>query len=435
MDLTVIGTGYVGLVSGTCFAETGHNVICVDKAVDKIAALERGEVPIYEPRLDELIRRNVKRGRLKFSTDLAASIAQAEVVFIAVGTPQDEDGSADLTQVVSAAKEIGRALTGPLIVATKSTVPVGTGEKVRAAIASVTDIAVDIVSNPEFLKEGAAIDDFMKPDRIIIGTDSEHAKELMADLYAPFQRTSNRIVFMDLRSAEMTKYAANAMLATRISFMNEVANLCEAVGADVNKVRAGIGSDPRIGPSFLFPGVGFGGSCFPKDIRALMNTADEAGAPFQILNAVDAVNLAQKKRLTQKIVGEFGEDLSKLKFAVWGLAFKPQTDDMREAPAIDLIESLLERGATVHATDPEAGATAKRLFGDRITLFDDQYACLEGCDALVVVTEWNEFRRPNFKRIRELLAQPYVFDGRNLFEPNHMLKMGIQYHCIGRPNG
>ena len=435
MDLTVIGTGYVGLVSGTCFAETGHNVICVDKAVDKIAALERGEVPIYEPRLDELIRRNVKRGRLKFSTDLAASIAQAEVVFIAVGTPQDEDGSADLTQVVSAAKEIGRALTGPLIVATKSTVPVGTGEKVRAAIASVTDIAVDIVSNPEFLKEGAAVDDFMKPDRIIIGTDSEHAKELMADLYAPFQRTSNRIVFMDLRSAEMTKYAANAMLATRISFMNEVANLCEAVGADVNKVRAGIGSDPRIGPSFLFPGVGFGGSCFPKDIRALMNTADEAGAPFQILNAVDAVNLAQKKRLTQKIVGEFGEDLSKLKFAVWGLAFKPQTDDMREAPAIDLIESLLERGATVHATDPEAGATAKRLFGDRITLFDDQYACLEGCDALVVVTEWNEFRRPNFKRIRELLAQPYVFDGRNLFEPNHMLKMGIQYHCIGRPNG
>ncbi len=432
MDLTVIGTGYVGLVAGTCFAETGHSVICVDKDEKKIERLEQGEVPIYEPRLEELIERNVKHGRLKFSTALAPAVARAEVVFIAVGTPQDEDGSADLSHVLAVAREIGKALTGPIIVATKSTVPVGTGEKIRQTIAEVTDIQVDIVSNPEFLKEGAAVDDFLKPDRIIIGTDSEEAKAVMADLYAPFQRTSNRIVFMDLRSAEMTKYAANAMLATRISFMNEIANLCEQVGADVNRVRMGMGSDPRIGPSFLFPGVGFGGSCFPKDIRALMKTSEEAGRPLRILSAVDEVNKAQKQRLLQKIVAAFGEDLSGKTFGIWGLAFKPETDDMREAPAVELIEGLLARGAKVRATDPEANANARQLFGDRIEVLEDHYACLAGCDALVVVTEWNEFRRPNFKRIRELLAQPYVFDGRNVFEPSTMQKMGLVYDCIGR---
>lgn len=434
MDLTVIGTGYVGLVAGTCFAETGHSVICVDKDEAKIEALMSGQVPIYEPRLEELIKRNTRKKRLTFSTDLASSVAQAEVVFIAVGTPQDEDGSADLSHVLGVATEIGRALTGPMIVATKSTVPVGTGEKVRAAISEVTDIAVDVVSNPEFLKEGAAVDDFLKPDRIIIGTDSEFAKEVMADLYAPFNRISNRILFMDIRSAEMTKYTANAMLATRISFMNEVANLCEKVGADVNKVRLGVGSDPRIGASFLFPGAGFGGSCFPKDIRALRKTSEEAGAPLEILAAVDSVNVQQKSVLASKVVSVFGEDLSTKTIAVWGLAFKPQTDDMREAPAIELIKGLLRRGASIRANDPEAGPNARQIFGDEITIVDDQYDCLTGCDALVIVTEWNEFRRPNFKRMRELLEQPYVFDGRNLFEPKRMKQMGLEYFCIGRPS-
>ncbi len=433
MDLTVIGTGYVGLVAGTCFAETGHSVVCVDKDEAKIEALNAGEVPIYEPRLSELIKRNTKKGRLTFSTDLPAGVARAEVVFIAVGTPQDEDGSADLSHVLAVAREIGDALTGPMIVATKSTVPVGTGAKVKAAIAEVTDIAVDVVSNPEFLKEGAAVDDFLKPDRIIIGTDSEFAKETMADLYAPFNRTSNRILFMDVRSAEMTKYAANAMLATRISFMNEIANLCEQVGADVNRVRMGIGSDPRIGKSFLFPGAGFGGSCFPKDIRALRKTSEEAGAPLEILGAVDRVNINQKQVLLQKVVDVFGEDLSGKTFGVWGLAFKPQTDDMREAPSIQLIKGLTSRGAKVRANDPEAAENARRIFGDDITICEDQYECLQGCDALVIVTEWNEFRRPNFKRIRELLSSPHVFDGRNLFEPQRMRQMHLEYHCIGRP--
>jgi len=434
LDIAVVGTGYVGLVSGTCLAETGHNVVCVDKDVAKIEALKRGEVPIYEPRLESLVRRNFERNRLSFTTDLAAAVGPAEVVFIAVGTPQDEDGSADLSHVLTVATEIGKALTGPLIVATKSTVPVGTGEKVKAAIQAVTDIDIDVVSNPEFLKEGAAVDDFMKPDRIIVGTDSEQAREVMTDIYAPFQRTSNRIVFMDVRSAEMTKYAANAMLATRISFMNEMANLCESVGADIGKVRLGIGSDPRIGSSFLFPGCGFGGSCFPKDIRALVRTSQEASTPLEILEAVDRINERQKTVLLNKIVSSFGEDLSDKRFAVWGLAFKPQTDDMREAPSITIINGLLDRGATVCATDPEALETARGIFGDRIELTEDPYECLEGADALVVVTEWNEFRRPNFKRIRELLKQPHIFDGRNLFEPKNMKKMGLNYDCIGRSN-
>ena len=432
MDIAVVGTGYVGLVTGTCLSETGHNVVCVDKDAEKIRLLNDGQVPIYEPRLADLIKKNVRKNRLSFTTDLAAAIGPAEVAFIAVGTPQDEDGSADLTHVLTVAREIGKAITGPLIVATKSTVPVGTGEKVKAAIESVTDIGVDVVSNPEFLKEGAAVQDFMKPDRIIIGTESDEAREVMTDLYAPFQRTSNRIVFMDVRSAEMTKYAANAMLATRISFMNEVANLCESVGADVSKVRLGIGSDPRIGSSFLFPGCGFGGSCFPKDIRALLRTSEEAEAPLTLLKTVDQINERQKTRLLTKITGAFGNDLSGLKFGVWGLAFKPQTDDMREAPAITIINGLLERGATVTATDPEALETAKDLFKDRVELTEDPYQCVESADALVVVTEWNEFRRPNFKKIRESLKQPFIFDGRNIFEPKNMKKMGFIYHCIGR---
>jgi UDPglucose 6-dehydrogenase len=433
MELTVVGTGYVGLVAGTCFAETGHQVTCVDKDAQKIEMLRRGEVPIYEPRLPELIQRNVEKGRLSFTTDLAKAIQKTEVAFIAVGTPADEDGSADLSHVVAVAEQIGRALTQPILVVTKSTVPVGTGEKIKQAIANVTDIEVDVVSNPEFLKEGAAVDDFLKPDRIVVGCDSEEAKEVMTDLYAPFNRTSNRMVFMDLRSAEMTKYAANAMLATRISFMNEIANLCEKVGADVARVRSGIGSDPRIGSSFLFPGAGFGGSCFPKDIRALMKTSEEFGAPLTVLRAVREVNDRQKKVLVEKVVKAFGENLKGRQFGVWGLAFKPETDDMREAPAITLIEGLLARGATVVAHDPEAHENAKQIFGDSIRLVEDQYACCDGSNALIIVTEWNEFRRPNLKMIKEKLKEPYIFDGRNIFEPAKMKKMGLHYDCIGRP--
>ncbi len=433
MDLTVVGTGYVGLVAGTCFAETGHTVTCIDKDENKIEMLKRGEIPIYEPQLEELVKRNVKKKRLFFSTDLHAAVQKTEVAFIAVGTPQDEDGSADLSHVLGVAREIGKALTRPIVVVNKSTVPVGTGERVKAEIATVTSIPIEIVSNPEFLKEGAAVDDFLKPDRIIIGTEGgEHAKAVMTDLYAPFNRTQNRTIFMDVRSAEMTKYAANSMLATRISFMNEIANLCEKVGADVNKVRIGIGSDPRIGASFLFPGVGFGGSCFPKDIRALMRTGEAAGSPSRILRIVDEVNNAQKRVLLDKVIAALGKDLNGKQIAVWGLAFKPQTDDMREAPAITVIEGLLGAGAKVRACDPEAIKNAKRIFGDRITYDDDQYACLEGSDALLVVTEWNEYRRPNFKRIKELLKQPYVFDGRNVYEPETMKKMGFIYSGIGR---
>jgi UDPglucose 6-dehydrogenase len=432
MELAVIGTGYVGLVAGTCFAETGHRVVCIDNNADKIKTLNGGGIPIYEPRLPELIARNVKKKRLSFSTELAKNVAKADVVFIAVGTPESEDGSADLTHVLNVARAIAEAITAPAIVVTKSTVPVGTAEKIRAIMTQVTKLPVAVVSNPEFLKEGAAVDDFMKPDRIIIGTDSERAKEVMTDLYAPFNRTSSRIVFMDQRSAEMTKYAANAMLATRISFMNEMANLAELVGADINKVRQGIGSDPRIGPSFLFPGVGFGGSCFPKDIKALLKTSTEHGMPLKVLGAVEEVNARQKLVLVDKVVAAFGEDLRGKRLAVWGLAFKPQTDDMREAPSVQIIRALLERGATVRANDPEAAEVAKRLFGEAIAIDEDQYQSLEGADALLVVTEWNEFRRPDFQRMRELMRTPYVFDGRNVYNPDTMREMGFKYYCIGR---
>jgi UDPglucose 6-dehydrogenase len=432
MDLAVIGTGYVGLVAGTCFAETGHKVVCIDNNAEKIRVLKEGGIPIYEPRLPELIARNVKKKRLSFSTDLAGNVAKADVVFIAVGTPESEDGSADLTHVLNVARAIAEAITAPAIVVTKSTVPVGTAEKIKNVMTQATKLPVSVVSNPEFLKEGAAVDDFLKPDRIIIGTDSERAREVMSDLYAPFNRTNNRIIFMDQRSAEMTKYAANAMLATRISFMNEMANLAEKVGADINKVRQGLGSDPRIGPSFLFPGVGFGGSCFPKDIKALLKTSIDNDLPLKVLQAVEDVNARQKTVLVDKVVACFGDNLKGKNIAVWGLAFKPQTDDMREAPAVEIINALLAKGATVRANDPEANEVAKRTFGDKILIDDDPYQSLEGADALLVVTEWNEFRRPDFERMRELMRTPYVFDGRNVYNPDSMREMGFTYFCIGR---
>lgn len=432
MELAVIGTGYVGLVAGTCFAEMGHTVVCIDNDADKIALLKAGGIPIYEPQLKELIENNAKRGRLSFSTDLAGSVQGKEVVFIAVGTPQSESGAADIRAVESVAREIGRALVGPTVVCTKSTVPVGTHKRIAAIIAEETDLPVDVVSNPEFMKEGAAIDDFMKPDRIIIGTQSESARDLMADIYAPFNRTSNRIVFMDPASAEMSKYVSNAMLATRISFMNEMANLCELLGADINKVRHGVGSDPRIGPSFLFPGVGYGGSCFPKDVAALTKMGRDHDLPLQVLEAVTRVNKRQKTVMVDKVVRHFGEDLSGKVFAIWGLAFKPQTDDMREAASIDIIEGLLKHGAKIVASDPEARETAAEIFGGRITILEDPYACLEGSDALVVVTEWHEYRRPDFKRIKALLREPAVFDGRNLYDPGRMAAMGFTYEAIGR---
>jgi UDPglucose 6-dehydrogenase len=413
----------------------GHNVTCVDNDQDKIRSLEAGKVPIYEPRLEELIEHNTEKKRLRFSTDLARSVESAEIVFIAVGTPESADGSADVSMVHEVARAVAASIRAPIILATKSTVPVGTASAIEAIVKATTDIPIDVVSNPEFMKEGAAVDDFMKPDRIIIGTDSESAREAMADLYAPFNRTSNRIVFMDPRSAEMTKYVANAMLATRISFMNEMANLCERVGADISKVRLGVGSDPRIGPSFLFPGAGFGGSCFPKDIRALLHTASRNGMTLEVLSAVEDVNARQKVVLVEKIVRAFGESLAGKRFAVWGLAFKPQTDDMREAPSVEVIEGLLARGAEVSACDPEANAAAKRLFGDRIRIHDDMYACLENADALVVVTEWNEFRRPDFRKIKALLRQPMIFDGRNVYNPQRMIEMGFDYSCIGRARG
>lgn len=433
MDLAVIGTGYVGLVAGTCFAEMGHNVVCIDRDEEKIRILESGGVPIYEPRLKELIGHNTEKGRLKFSTELAPNVADAEVIFIAVGTPEDENGRADISAVKAVAKAIGEAIKGPTIVCTKSTVPVGTAQIIRGILAETTDIPVDVVSNPEFMKEGAAIDDFMKPDRIVVGTNSEVAREVMTDLYAPFNRTSNRIIFMDTPSAEMTKYVSNCMLATRISFMNEISGLCEKIGADVNKVRLGVGSDPRIGSSFLFPGVGYGGSCFPKDVSALMKIAEDNEMKLHVLTAVDQVNDRQKTVLVDKVVAKFGEDLTGKTFAVWGLSFKPNTDDMREAPSVQIINGLIARGAKIRATDPEANAIAKEMLGEGATVHDDQYETLDGADALLIVTEWNEYRRPDFKRIKSTMKNPTVFDGRNVFNPDRMRSMGFTYSCMGRP--
>jgi UDPglucose 6-dehydrogenase len=433
MNLGVVGTGYVGLVAGTCFAEMGNRVVCCDVDVDKIARLNRGEVPIYEPGLEDLIQRNAAEGRLSFTTDLGRTVRESEIVFVAVGTPPDEDGSADLRHVLDVARQIGRHANGPKIVVNKSTVPVGTGAKVAALLAQETEHACRVVSNPEFLKEGAAIDDFMKPDRVVLGSDDPEALRVMEELYSPFVRTGRPVLTMDLRSAEMTKYASNAMLAARITLMNEIANICDRVGADVDKVRQGVGTDGRLGPSFLFPGVGYGGSCFPKDVRALEQLGAQNGHDCLMLRAVYRVNELQKRRLVQKVKAHFGEALDGLRFAIWGLAFKPQTDDMREAPSLMVITDLLAAGGSVVAFDPEAMSTARAVLGDDIEYATGPYHALEGADALVIVTDWHEFRYPDFGRIRGALRQPVVFDGRNIFPLGKMAEHGFTYYSMGRP--
>jgi UDPglucose 6-dehydrogenase len=432
MRIAVVGTGYVGLVAGTCFAESGNNVICIDIDEDKVRRLKDGIVPIYEPGLEELLRRNVHDGRLGFTTDYAEGIAGAKVVFIAVGTPPGEDGSADLRYVLSAARSIGANLTGYAVVVDKSTVPVGTARKVKAALAETTKHEFDVVSNPEFLKEGAAIDDFLKPDRVVIGSAGERARKIMDELYAPFVRTGKPIIHTDIESAELTKYAANAMLATRISFMNEIANICSLVGANVNHVRQGIGTDERIGSRFLFSGCGYGGSCFPKDVQAIVKTAEEHGYDFQILKAVEAVNERQKSVLFEKAREHFKGDLAGKHFAVWGLAFKPNTNDMREAPSIVLCKRLLAAGATVTAFDPEAVDEAREHYlGDTITYADRPMDALDGADALIIVTEWNEFRRPDFETIRDALEHPVIIDGRNIYSRDVLEELGFTYYAIG----
>jgi UDPglucose 6-dehydrogenase len=440
MKIAVVGTGYVGLVAGACLAETGNEVQCADIDRGKIDRLNGGEIPIYEPGLEPLVERNLREGRLTFTTDVAAAVAAAEVVFIAVGTPPGEDGSADLQHVLAVAETIGKSMPadGPeKIVITKSTVPVGTANKVRDAIRRHTQRRFHVCSNPEFLKEGAAVQDFMKPDRVVVGVDSEHARERLAELYAPFVRTGNPVLFMDIASAEITKYAANAMLATRISFMNTIASLCEAVGADVGQVRRGIGSDERIGPAFLFAGIGYGGSCFPKDVKALIHTLRECDVDPAILEGVEKVNAAQKTVLLERVKERFGADLSGRTFAVWGLAFKPETDDMREAPSLEIVRGLVEAGAKVRAHDPEAAHEAERHFGDllqagSLELCPRNYDCLSGADALLVLTEWQPYRVPDFDRIRSDLAQPVVFDGRNLWDPARMRELGFSYVSVGR---
>ncbi len=436
MKICMVGTGYVGLVTGTCFAEVGTEVTCVDISEEKIKRLQQGLLPIYEPGLEELVHRNQAKQRLHFTTHLNEAIQAAEVVFIAVGTPPGEDGSADLRYVLEVAHEIGRHMQQTLLVVTKSTVPVGTSEKVRQAIESElqqrkVNLEVYVASNPEFLKEGAAIEDFMKPDRIVVGTDRLEADRLFEKLYKPFVLNGHPIIFMDIPSAEMTKYAANAMLATKISFMNDIANLCERVGADVNLVRKGIGSDPRIGSKFIYPGVGYGGSCFPKDVQALIRTADALGQSMRILKAVEAVNEDQKRLLFTKIQAHFKDSLRGLHLMLWGLSFKPKTDDMREAPSLVIIEHLLESGVSITAYDPVAESEAKKLLGNRIQYASEPVKELQGKDALVVVTEWPEFRAPDFKQVLKHLKQPVVFDGRNIFDAKELRKMGFTYYGIG----
>ncbi len=439
MKISVIGTGYVGLVTGACLAEVGHDVVCLDVDVNKINILKSGGIPIYEPGLEDMVKRNVEAGRLHFTTDAAESAKHGQVQFIAVGTPPDEDGSADLQYVVAAARAIGRSMQEYKVIVDKSTVPVGTADKVRAAVAEElakrgAKLEFSVTSNPEFLKEGAAVDDFMRPDRIVVGADDPRAVELMRSLYVPFNRNHDRLVVMDINSAELTKYAANAMLATRISFMNELALLAEKMGADIEHVRHGIGSDPRIGFHFLYAGCGYGGSCFPKDVQALRRTAKEYGSDLKILNAVEAVNDLQKEVLLDKITAKFGKDLSGKNIALWGLAFKPNTDDMREAPSRVLIQGLWARGATVTAYDPVAAHETRRIYGDdpRLKLAESPMAALEGADALVIVTEWQIFRAPDFSAIKSKLKTPVIFDGRNLYELREMQARGIEYYCIGR---
>ena len=439
MKITVVGSGYVGLVSGTCLAEVGNDVLCLDVDPEKIRILQEGGIPIYEPGLQEMVRRNVAAGRLHFTTDIEKAVQHGTIQFIAVGTPPDEDGSADLQYVLAAASNIGRLMTDYKVVVDKSTVPVGTGAKVKAAIADElqkrgVDIPYSVVSNPEFLKEGAAVDDFMRPDRVVVGAEDEQAIHLMRALYSPFQRNHERLIVTDVKSAELIKYAANAMLATRISFMNELANLSEVLGADIEMVRQGIGADPRIGYHFLYPGCGYGGSCFPKDVKALIRTAkDDAGIELKVLTAVEEANDAQKHVLTQKISKRLS-DLKGRHFALWGLSFKPNTDDMREAPSRELIDDLFAAGATVTAYDPVAMHETQRIYGDeqRLSYAENPMGALEGADALLIVTEWKEFRSPDFDAIKQKLKQPLIFDGRNLYDPKFVRGMGIEYFAIGR---
>lgn len=432
MKIAVIGTGYVGLVTGTCFAETGNKVVCVDIDKEKVAKLSHGEITIYEPGLEKIFLRNLKEQRLTFTTSLAAGIQDAVIVFLALPTPPGENGTADLRYVLGVAEEVGKILTDYKVIVDKSTVPVGTAEKVRIAVAANYKGDFDVVSNPEFLREGVAVDDFMKPDRVVIGTRSDRAQKLMNDLYAPFVRQGNPVIFMDENSAELTKYAANSFLATKISFMNEIALLCEKLGADVDLVRRGIGSDDRIGKRFLFPGIGYGGSCFPKDVQALIRSAEEQEYDFKILKAVELVNEAQKIHLVSKIKTYYENKLSGKHFALWGLAFKPNTDDIREAPSLSIIKALTREGATITAFDPEAMSNVKKLLGTTISYANNQYRALENADALIIATEWSEFRTPDFDTIGKALSEKTIFDGRNLFDKSLMIELGYHYECIGR---
>ncbi len=437
MKISVVGTGYVGLVTGTCFAEVGIDASCVDIDKKKIDGLNNGIIPIFEPGLEELVHRNVKKGRLHFTTDLASTLEGCQVVFGAVGTPPDEDGSADLKYVLEVAREVGRNMTDYLLMVTKSTVPVGTAEKVRAALQEEldkrgSDLKFDVASNPEFLKEGAAIDDFMRPDRIVVGIDTDKAQDIMAKLYKPFTMNGHPVVFMDIISAEMTKYTANSMLATKISFMNDIANLCEIVGANVNMVRKGIGSDTRIGHKFIYPGAGYGGSCFPKDVKALIKTADDNSYSLRILKAVEDVNEAQKSIMYRKVANFFDNKLAGKKIALWGLSFKPKTDDMREAPSLVIIKKFLEAGASVSAYDPAAMEEAKHKLGNSIEYVNNQYDALKDADCLVIITEWSEFKFPEFAKIKSMLKNPIIFDGRNIYDAEEIKKLGFKYSCIGR---
>ena len=433
MNVAVVGTGYVGLVVGACLAEMGNSVICADVDDDKIKQLKANRIPIHEPGLEPLVTENQTAGRLTFTTDVGAAVEASEIVFIAVGTPPGEDGSADLQHVLDVAGTIGDHMNTPKVIITKSTVPVGTADEVRAAIASRTTVDFHVCSNPEFLKEGAAVEDFMKPDRVVVGVDSQEAADILTELYSPFVRTGNPLIFMDIPSAELTKYAANAMLATRISFMNQVAELCEKVGADVNLVRKGIGSDSRIGPAFLFPGPGYGGSCFPKDVRALLKTGEEVDVSLDLLESVEAVNDRQKMKLLEKVCGVLNGELEGKQVAVWGLAFKAETDDMRESPAIPLVQGLLKARARVRAYDPVATENAKQIFGDRIEYCPNEYEALKDADALVIVTEWRAFRNPDFGKMKELMRQPVLVDGRNLYKPAKLRDLGFVYAGFGRP--
>ena len=431
MNITVIGTGYVGLVAGACLADMGNQVICVDNNLDKLEKLKKGIIPIYEPGLEELVKSNVLEGRLEFSADIDSAVKVSEVCFIAVGTPLGEDGSADLQYVFGVVESIAKAMNGYKVIVDKSTVPVGTAEKVTELIKANTNYPFDVVSNPEFLKQGNAVDDFLSPDRVIIGSNSDKATQIMQEIYAPFFRTGNTVIVMDVKSAEMTKYAANSFLATKISFMNEIANLCEKIGANAEMVRVGISTDNRIGNKFLFPGLGYGGSCFPKDVKALIKTGSEFGCDMSIIKSVDDTNKKQRKLFVDKIINKFGEDLTGRTFAVWGLAFKPKTNDMREAPAITIINDLLKRGAKILAYDPKAIEEAKFYFQDRITFAKNSYDALTNCDCMLLLTEWNEFRRPDFDKIKTLLKSPVIFDGRNQYNAERLKEKGFEYYQIG----